>query len=544
MSSSLSRRDLLRAGAALGALAAAGPALSACGGGSSSNGNSPQSKKAALPTYKRFPGLPAPDLPGNADGLLDAYTTYPSKLIDVWAGKTPGDGKPLTGLAQLNGAAPPSLDKNVYWQTMNQRLGSPVQMQLVNAGNDFNTKIATMSAGNDFPDIMQINSSIPALDRFLEAKMLDLTPYLSGDKVLKYPALANIPSRYWEACVFNGKLFGLPIPRGLLSAWALYYRSDLVEAAGGEAKVSNFQDLYQLAKATTDAKKGIWAFANSPLDYIRMMLSIPAGWQRVDGKMVNYVEHEHQQQALESARKIVADGLVNPDVAAAPPSQWQQWFGGKKAALLGGTYSAWGGLTQQGVPADKIGIFNVVGYDGGDAPGWKGGLNNNIAVIPAKNKDRAETLLKIADFLASPFGTSENRLISTGVEGHNYTVKNGKIEVDQDRVNERSLGLTYLGAPPPVIASSSDPAYVQGEYKAQQKLAADGTMDLALTLFSETNSRKSPQLETERQNMEFDIILGRKPVSAWADFVTKWRTEGGDKIRTELEAAAKTVAGK
>ncbi|GAA1598867.1 extracellular solute-binding protein [Kribbella hippodromi] len=538
MSHRLSRRELLRAAAAVGAVAAAAPALSACGNGSSAASNTAQGKKAALPTYRRFPGLPAADLPGNENGLLDGYTTYPSKLIDAWAGRKPGDGKPVTGLAQLNGAAPTNLDKNVYWQTMNERLGSPVQMQLVNAGNDFNTKIATMSAGNDFPDIMQINSSIPALDRFLEAKMLDLTPYLSGDKVLKYPALANIPAQYWEACVFNGKLFGLPIPRGLLSAWALYYRRDVIEAAGAEPKVGNFQELYQLAKATTDPKRGVWAFANSPLDYIRMMLSIPAGWQQVDGKMVNSIEHEKQQQALESTRKIVADGLVNPDVAAAPPSQWQQWFGAKKAALIGGTYSAWSALTQQGVPPDAIGIFNVAGYDGGTAPGWKGGLNNNIAVIPAKSKDRAETLLQIADFLASPFGTAENRLISTGVEGHNYTVQGGQIVVNQDRVNERSLGLGYLAAPPPVIASTSDPKYVTGEYAAQQKLAANGTMDLALKLFSETNSRKGPQLDTERVNIEFDIILGRKPVSAWGDFVSKWRSEGGDKIRTELTEAS------
>ncbi|WP_427884865.1 substrate-binding domain-containing protein [Kribbella sp. GL6] len=539
MTSGLSRRDLLRLGAGFGAMAA----LGGCGGGTSPQANSPRSKAGALPKYIRFPGLPAPDLPGNDQGLLDAFTKYPTTLVDAWKGRSPGDGKLVTGLAQLNGAAPPGLPGNVFWKTVNDRLGSPVQMQLVNAGDDFNTKIATMSAGNDFPDIMQINNSIPSLDRFLAAKMLDLTPYLSGENVQKYPALANIPTRYWEACVFDGQLYGLPIARGLLSAWGLYYRSDLIEEAGGQPKVANFDDLYQLAKATTNPKAGIWAFANSPLDYVRMMLAIPAGWQQSGGSMVHSIEHEHQQQALESTRKIVADGLVNPDMAAAPPSQWQQWFGSKKAALMGGTYSAWVSLTQQGVPTDKIGMFPVAGYDGGSAPGWKGGLNNNIAVIPAKNKDRAETLLKIADFLASPFGTSENRLLTTGVEGHNYTLDGTRIVLNQDLTNERSLGLNYLAAPPPVVASSTDPRYVQLEYAAQKKLAADGTMDLAQTLFSDTNSRKGPQLDKERQNMEFDIILGRKPVSAWKEYVEQWKSSAGDKIRAELQKASEVAGG-
>lgn len=543
MTSRLTRRGLLKIGAGVGALAATPAVLTGCGdGASSSQAGSAQGKAAALPKYTKFPGLPEPQLPGNDQGLLNAYTSYPSKLVDVWKDK-PGDGKPVTGLAQLNGAAPPGLQDNVYWQKVNERLGSPMEMQLVNAGDDFNTKIATMSAGNDFPDFMQINDSIPALDRFLAAKMLDLTPYLSGDNVQKYPALANIPTRFWEPCVFDGKLFGLPISRGMLSARGLYFRSDLIKEAGAEPKITNFEDLHQLAKATTNPKKGVWAFANSPLDYIRMMLSIPAGWQQVDGKMVFYAEHEKQQQALEATRKLVAEGLINPDVAAAPPSQQQQWFGGKKAALLMGTHSAWLSLTQQGVPDDAIGIFDTAGYDGGSAPGWKGNLNNNISVIPATNKDRAETLLKIADFLASPFGTTEHRLVGTGVEGHNYTLDGGRLKVNKDRANERSLGLNYLAAPPPVIASSDDPRYVQSLYATQQKLAPNGTTDLARTLFSETNSRKGPQLETERTNMEFDIILGRKPVSAWADYVSQWKSNGGDKIRTELEKAAEVSGG-
>ena len=47
----------------------------------------------------------------------------------------------------------------------------------------------------------------------LRAKFADLTEHLSGDAVKEYPFLANLPTESWRTCVFNGGIYGLPVPR-------------------------------------------------------------------------------------------------------------------------------------------------------------------------------------------------------------------------------------------------------------------------------------------------------------------------------------------
>jgi hypothetical protein len=69
---------------------------------------------------------------------------------------------------------------------------------------DYITKLATVMAGNDLPDIMMIpgvtaqNPGIAYVTQFLEAKAADLTPCLAGDAAKDYPNLAALPSFAWK----------------------------------------------------------------------------------------------------------------------------------------------------------------------------------------------------------------------------------------------------------------------------------------------------------------------------------------------------------
>lgn len=537
----LSRRAVLHTGLSVAALSMTAPALTACGGGGSSQGDPvdpTRSRASAVPTYTPFEGGPTPDLPGNEAGAIDGFFSYPADSRAVWQGDPPGDGEPVTALAQLNSALPPALEQNPYWQELNRRIGSPMQVQLITAGEEFNAKIATMSAGGDFPDFMQINNTVPALAQFLEAKMLDLTPYLGGDAAAAYPALANIPTKYWEPAVFNGGLFGLPISRGVQSSLAFYARTDLLEEFGADAEVASFDDLRQRAVEVTDPRQNRWAFANIPLSRVRQMLAIPGGWHLVDGAMVNSCEDERQQQALEAVRVLQADELLVPDVASAPPPQQQQWFGSGRGVFYQGTYSAWTALVlDYGIPAEALTALPMFGFDGGRGTGWIGTLNNNLTVIPKSAEGRIDTLLKVADYLASPFGSAENLFLSRGIEGRHYELSGTEPERLAEHATELGLGIGYLASAPPALYNPNVPGYVEACHQSQSEYVEDATADLALTLYSATSSRRGAQLSSALVNLELDIIFGRQPVSAWADGVARWRADGGDTIREELQQA-------
>ena len=78
-------------------------------------------------------------------------------------------------------------------------------------------------------------SSPPGTSRRQAAKGLftDLSPYLAGDKVEKYPNLANIPTAAWKYSCFEGGLYGLPMPTPLVND-AFFFRKDLFDEMGLE----------------------------------------------------------------------------------------------------------------------------------------------------------------------------------------------------------------------------------------------------------------------------------------------------------------------
>lgn len=197
-----------------------GGVLAACSrasGGATSSGGTAGGGAAALPKYIPLSSF-KPNFASTRPLGVSAFLHYPANPGKATT-RVPGDGKPITTFTQLNGAVPPPLGSNQYWQELNRRVGSPMDVQQLSAGPDFLTRLATMAAGGTLPDMMEIPpvpAPIAAFSQFMEAEMVDLTPYLAGDKISAYPNLANLPTEFWKDCVFDGSLRGIPIPRRVL----------------------------------------------------------------------------------------------------------------------------------------------------------------------------------------------------------------------------------------------------------------------------------------------------------------------------------------
>ncbi|MBV8719051.1 MAG: hypothetical protein JO020_23510 [Chloroflexi bacterium] len=66
----------------------------------------------------------------------------------------------------------------------------------IQAQADYATvKLPTIIGGNDRPGIRYYApAAIPQYSQFVKAKMVDLTPHLTGDAIKDYPKLANFPT--------------------------------------------------------------------------------------------------------------------------------------------------------------------------------------------------------------------------------------------------------------------------------------------------------------------------------------------------------------
>lgn len=536
----LSRRRILQA-AGLGAAAVlGGPLLSACSnegrGGvqpppAGTAGPGASGSGSLLPKYIPYTGA-NPDIPGK-NGVGDLFYQYPANPVQAIQGAI-GDGKPIRTLGLTNQPIPPGVDQNAFWQELNRRIGSDLDISLSNPA-DYQQRFPTAVAGDQLPDIFTIGSA-PQLPGLLASKALDLTEHLAGDAVAKYPFLANIGTDSWKACLFNGRLMAVPVPRGIISSYVLYGRDDLLAEAGVTDGPESYQDFYDTCKQLTAPGNNRWALAYVPVDYVRQMYGVHNGWQEVNGELVSSYAHPAQKDALSASKKLFDDGLVVPDAFTAQWQDYKTWFGAGRALYTYDSFSAWPGFYSL-VARDQ---FHLAAYGppkaegGGAAKGWLGNPTNSTTAINMKAADRVETLLNFLNWCAAPFGTQEYLFRKFGVEGTHYTLQGSDPILTDKGKSETQMGLLYLCDAPWPIYQPGNREATDAQHEAQTAFGTNSQQSRTVGVYSETSARDGARINKAMSDLQNDIIQGRQPVSAWDQGVADWKRNGGDKIRDEL----------
>ena len=137
---------------------------------------------------------PKPDLPSTGQWIDNAYSNYPPNPAKS-VSETPGRGGTLTYFTQAVYPPATPLDRSTAWQETNRQLNTQVQMNFTTPA-DYPAKLAELMAGNDLPDMFALWQGLGTAQRlteFLQAQAADLTPFLAGDAIKKYPNLALLP---------------------------------------------------------------------------------------------------------------------------------------------------------------------------------------------------------------------------------------------------------------------------------------------------------------------------------------------------------------
>lgn len=167
--SSCSRRDFVRAGSVSAAVVWLSAACSSAGIGTSApaptSTQSTAGNRTKLPTFLPIQG-PRPDLPPSADGVIEpAYRTYPKDLFQA-VKNTPGDGSDVStfvSLGAVTGILP--VDQNPAWQAVNKQLGVNLKVSAVAFADYLTTKLNTVIASGDLPDLLSVLTANPGLQQ-------------------------------------------------------------------------------------------------------------------------------------------------------------------------------------------------------------------------------------------------------------------------------------------------------------------------------------------------------------------------------------------
>jgi putative aldouronate transport system substrate-binding protein len=539
----LSRRGFLRTAIGAAALTATGvPTLAACSSGGNSGSSGGRAGSVKLPAYAPFKG-PRPDLPGTADGIPPGYLTYPKDLVTT-VSEAPLKGGKITVLANIFTPLPPGRDKNAAWQAVESKLGGTVDLTMVPA-SDWSTKFQTLLAAGQLPDLMLLADPtlVDNLPAFLAAKCADLTPHLSGDAVKDYPNLANMPEAVWQGCVVGDKIYGLPIPRSLTAGAGFYNQKHFADA--GVAYPTTAEEFLAAAKALTRPQQGRWAIvnhmSNGYFNAVQMMFGVPLQWRLEGGKLVRNYETPEYKAALEFMVQLTKAGVFVPGSEGFDGQARKNAFKAGKGALVSDGFSAypdyWTAMRRLDAANEPM-PFIPMGPVGRKAVTWYDNAVFAYTVVRKTDEARVKELLKVANFFAAPFGSTENLLLKFGVEGTDYT-RDGKGNPVATTRGEAELTVPwrYITEAPVALYDASSPDFVQRSYESISKLLPMGVKNPTIGLISPTNDKKGNDLNQAVTDLRNDVIAGRKPISAFDDAVKKWARDGGDKIRGEYEQA-------
>ncbi|GAA3756104.1 extracellular solute-binding protein [Salinactinospora qingdaonensis] len=449
----------------------------------------------------------------------------------------PGSGGEYTAMTPAWWAIPPGLGSNEYFQAVNEALGATIDFEVAD-GNTYADKLQAVLASDSIPDWVCIPgwNLPPRTSEVVANKFADLTDFLAGDKIAKYPNLANIPTDAWRYAVFNGKLSALPFPSELVGN-PIYYRRDLFEKLGVEPPGSA-QEFLELAKEITDPDNKRWACDDmwtTAQTIFHTPPDRPHYWKLVDGELVHKVETEEYIEALEWCRKLYEAGVVHPDAVAGKTADAKQRFESGETLIYNDGTGAWYEAVNRQAesnPEFDMQAMDFFAPDGGQPRIWAAAAASLYSFI-SKEKSTAEIeeLLALADFIAAPFGTTEHLLINYGVEGvHHERNADGAPELTEKGSTEVTQTYSFLVTPPRVYAKVDHPQLVKDycAWSARQAPHVEKPLFYGMQIQEPT---RYATLFTPFEDLQKDVVRGRRSIADVRDAVENWRKQGGDELR-------------
>jgi putative aldouronate transport system substrate-binding protein len=423
--------------------------------------------------------------------------------------------------------------------------------------SDQNTRLATLIAGDDLPDIIHMNSGwagAPNLPQFAEVKCADLTPYLSGDAIKDYPNLAALPGAAWRHTVYKGKILAIPIHRPAVTS--LLFRNKTVwdQEIGPDVLPKSADDFKRMLVRLSKPEQQRWGYGAyvAPVTGVALDIALfsrifgaPNGWRLdADGKLVNAREAAEYKGAVAYMRDLWATGAFDPDGPTWPgvvPAQ-EAMIGGH-TVTMSHSMAYYNDLWRRGATANPPVIFRATlpfAADGSSKPVYHFGTRIiGTTALKKAPPERIKELLGVMNWLASPFGSQEALLLEYGVAEVDYKLddRGNPIPTDRGVQDSAYVPWRYIAQHPFTQYQADLPGYAQQVQADTQAHVPFGIDDPTLGLYSTTTSSKGVPLTQKFAEGTVDIVLGRRPMDDFDGLVREWQSGGGEQIRQEFQQA-------
>jgi putative aldouronate transport system substrate-binding protein len=509
---------------------------------------------SGLPTYMPSSGGPKADLHSSDSRITDGFINYPKQPGKSWTAGAPGSGGTLSVLMAGYYPAPTPRDTNATWKAVEQALNSSVVMTIT-PNADYAARFQVVIAGSDLPDVMHITGGTVAnlmSNQFVQSQCADLTPYLGGDAARDYPNLAAIPTYAYQGAggVFDNHLYGIPIHRYLPAFW-FFRNTDIWDSEiGADVVPRDAEDFKKILQQLNRPQESRWAFGNFGPVNERMfglvgfleMFGAPNQWALdASGKLTRDRETEAYRSAVGYMKDLMTAGLYPSDFQTAGDSRGN-FLAGRFVVSTEAFGNGWNDMWRRGLQQNPQRHYTIVKPFSASASvkpqHFLTGGTVAYNVLKKGSPDRVKEILRIMDYLAAPFGTEEDMLLTYGSRDQDYSVDaDGNPSPTREGVaNSQYVPWQYIAHRPYAWYQADLPGYAQAAFDVEQQLVSVGVPDPTRGFHSATQSRKGITADQTFHDGVADILLNRRPFAEFDQLVADWRSNAGDQIRKEFEA--------
>ena len=269
------------------------------------------------------------------------------------------------------------------------------------------------------------------------------------------------------------------------------------------------------------------------------MFNAPNDWKLdSSGKLIKDYETEEYKAAVGYMRDLFAAGMYWPDSVQATMSR-NDFVGKKFAVSPEGQGNSWVDFWQRGLqqqPPTRFGLIKPFSAVDGQKPiTFLGTGFVSMNVLKKASPDRIKELLRIMNWLAAPFGSQEDLMLTYGLEGPDYTLDaKGNPRTTPEGVGRAGyVPWRYIAQHPWVFYQADLPGFAKASHEAEQATLPLGVDDPTNGLYSPTIYSKGAVANMTFWDGLREIISGHAPMSNFDQLVSDWRSAAGDQVRKE-----------
>jgi putative aldouronate transport system substrate-binding protein len=456
-------------------------------------------------------------------------------------------------------------EDDIYIQELSRLSGYKLKYEFL-GHSDYAQQLTLRFASGELGDLVRTPSIISTIHTGAveQGAFLELGPLID-----RYaPELKElIPESAWNSprVSYNGKIYGIPVMNAVTADRVVFIRQDWLDKLNmpQPVTVEDYLAFFEAVKredmngnGDPNDEYGIGMFDNLGWGDIFSAAfgATPGKYTWRDGQLIPDIIDPKMKDVILFYKSLYDNGYVNPNLFTRKEAE-------HNAAIAKGEIGLWGaavyqytagynpdGAKNKFVNEPNAAVSMIAAPKGPDGKGGLGLENDGIYfvwVIPSKTKNPEDIL----NFLRWAWTSPEaDRFFAYGIEGHNYTIDNGKVvfdisnEVNADKnafqMFQLSLNVRENGLSSKLVLEALKDAdtLLKGYETAKENMLKNDALHMPSLKALEGKPELavgfgSGSLFTD---MFAKVVTGGEPIdSAFDRFVAEWRSRGGDEVIKE-----------